>query len=177
MQGRQAMLNVQAKKYLKLIDDAASRYKINYNKAREAATLFKQGDFEGALRKIWGNKLEIETVNNEEGGHTTTTTYTIDGYGTFTDKITRKGPDFYSRSITATYKDVPNPGFSLSSIVYVDVKRNGNNFEGQIERATLDAFKSVPCALIYNILFTCWDSTHVSTICSPLYIKLRKKLS
>lgn len=176
IQGRQPMINTQAKKYLKHIDDAAAKYKINYNKAREAAKLFKMGDLEGALRKVWGNKLEVETVNAEENGHTTTTTYTIDCYGTFTDKITRKGPDFYSRSITATYNDNPNPGFALSSVFYVDVKRNGNNFEGQIERATLDAFRSVPCALIYNILFTCWDSTNISTICSPLYIKLRKKL-
>ena len=49
------VLSKQTKTWLKELDAAVEKLGLSYDDCRSAAKQFKTGDFEGALKTIWGN--------------------------------------------------------------------------------------------------------------------------
>ena len=166
------VLSNQTKAWLKSLDAAVEANKLTYDKCREAAKQFKKGDFEGALRTIWKNKLDVETTNSENGGNTKTRIYTIDGYATFTEKIEYKSNSF-SQSITGSYISCSTPGYSLGTIISVSGKHEGD-IEAFADRMATAAMAARNTANIYNILFVGMDIP--SKFISKPMLKLKKSL-
>ena len=88
------VLSNQTKTWLKELDKAVKKNKLNYKQCRTAAKQFKTGDFESAVKTIWGDKVDIETTNSENGGNIKVKTYSINGYGTFTERVEYKNNAF-----------------------------------------------------------------------------------
>ena len=122
------VLSKQTKTWLKELDAAVERLGLDYDKCREAARQFKTGDFEGALKTIWGNKLEIDVTKSENGGNTTVKVYTAADYATFTEKIEYKNGTF-THSIIGRYTETPTPGYSLGTIIAVAGKADPTDVE------------------------------------------------
>jgi hypothetical protein len=162
----------QSRKFLKELDSAMKLYKLDYEQCREAARLFKTGNFRGALEKIWG-KSKINTVQlHSEGGATEIYVYEVSGYGSFRETIVRKGMTQYKHTITAKYSDNPTPSHPLA--VVIDVETKGNERDQEI--ALKDAFAGRSTADIYNILFVCMDGYDMSKVLSKYHLKLRTRL-
>lgn len=163
----------QSRKYLKELNQRFADLKLDYEQCREAARLFKKGDFKGALMKIWGkSNVKVDQINSE-GGSIETYIYTVKGYGEFKEAITRKGMTQYSHRITATYVDNPTPSFPLATIIDASSIKGS---EKDQEIATKTAFASRSTAAIYNILFVCMDGYDMSKVLSKYHLKLKNKL-
>lgn len=167
------VLSNQTRTWLKNLDAAMERWKLSYDQCRDAARKFKLGDFEGALKTIWKGKLDVEVKNSENGGNSTTKTYTIDGYATFTERIEYKNGSF-AHSITGRYDENPTPGYSLGTIISVYGKGEGHNVENVDDRMTREALSARNTANIYNILFVGCD-IQGKFISKPM-LKLKKSL-
>lgn len=167
------VLSNQTRTWLKSLDSAMERWKLSYDQCRDAARKFKLGDFEGALKTIWKGKLDVEVKNSENGGNSTTKTYTIDGYATFTERIEYKNGSF-AHSITGRYDENPTPGYSLGTIISVYGKGEGHNVESVDDRMTKEALSARNTANIYNILFVGCD-IQGKFISKPM-LKLKKSL-
>lgn len=167
------VLSNQTRTWLKSLDAAMERWKLSYDQCRDAARKFKLGDFEGALKTIWKGKLDVEVKNSENGGNSTTKTYTIDGYATFTERIEYKNGSF-AHSITGRYDENPTPGYSLGTIISVYGKGEGHNVESVDDRMTREALSARNTANIYNILFVGCD-IQGKFISKPM-LKLKKSL-
>lgn len=170
--GTNALSN-QTKGWLKELDAAVEKYKLSYDQCRLAARKFKLGDFEGALKTIWGKKLDVEVVNSENGGNKTVRTYTVDGYGVFTETIEFKDRSFI-HSVTAKYNDCPTPGYSLGTIISVSGKCETSSIEVTADTLAGEAFSRRNTANIYNILFVCCDIN--SKFISKPMLRLKKSL-
>jgi hypothetical protein len=167
------VLSNQTRTWLKTLDSAVEKWKLSYDQCHEAARKFKLGDFEGALKTVWKNKLDVEVKNSENGGNLTIKTYTIDGYATFTERIEYKNGSFI-HSITGRYDENPTPGFSLGTVMSVYGKGEGYNVESIDDRMTKEALASRNTANIYNILFVGCD-IQGKFISKPM-LKLKKSL-
>ena len=167
------ILSNQTKAWLKALDSAVERYGFNYDDCREAARKFKTGDFEGALKQIWGKQLEIDTTKSENGGNITTKVYTAADYAVFTEKIEYKNGTFV-HTITGTYSETPTPGYSLGTIIAISGKADSNVIELVDDRKTREALSARNTANIYNILFVGSD-IHSKFISKPM-LKLKKSL-
>lgn len=167
------VLSNQTKAWLKALDSAVERYGLNYDDCREAARKFKTGDFEGALKQIWGKQLEIDTTKSENGGNITTKVYTAADYAVFTEKIEYKNGTFV-HTITGTYSETPTPGYSLGTIIAISGKADSNVIELVDDRKTREALSARNTANIYNILFVGSD-IHSKFISKPM-LKLKKSL-
>lgn len=167
------VLSNQTRTWLKNLDAAMERWKLSYDQCRDAARKFKLGDFEGALKTIWGKKLDVETTNSENGGNKTVRVYTVDGYGVFTETIEFKN-NSYIHSVTAKYNDVPTPGFSLGTIISVSGKCETSSIEVTADTMACEAFSRRNTANIYNILFVCCDIN--SKFISKPMLRLKKPL-
>ena len=167
------VLSKQTKTWLKELDAAVERYNLNYDKCREAARKFKSGDFEDALKTIWGNRLEVDITRSEDGGNITTKTYTAADYATFVEKIEYKNGTFV-HTITGRYSETPTPGYSLGTVIAVSGKANQSDIELIDDRKTHEALAARNTANIYNILFVGCD-IHSKFISKPM-LKLKKTL-
>lgn len=167
------VLSNQTKAWLKALDSAVERYGLNYDDCREAARKFKTGDFEGALKQIWGKRLEIDITKSENGGNITTKVYTAADYAVFTEKIEYKNGTFV-HTITGTYSETPTPGYSLGTIIAISGKAESNVIELIDDRKTREALSARNTANIYNILFVGSD-IHSKFISKPM-LKLKKSL-
>lgn len=166
------VLSKQTKDWLKALDAAVERLNLSYDDCRAAAKKFKLGDFEGALRTIWGKQLEIDT-NKSDNGTSVTKTYIAGDYAVFTEKIDYKNGSF-AHSITGKYSETPTPGFSLATIISIYGKAEPNDFEIIDDRKTHEAMAARNTANIYNILFVGCD-IHSKFISKPM-LKLKKSL-
>lgn len=168
------------KHFLKLLDDRQSELNLDYERARQAARLFKMGDFEGALKKIWGSTRVKKDIEIEGDGNFITNRYIVRGWGAFLEKISWLRPSKYIHTIQATYEDNPNPTFDLASVLYVEERKPAaattREFEQIIDNSNSKAFKEVPTALIYNILFVGYGGTGISVPLNKNYLRLIKKL-
>lgn len=165
-----------AAKYLKELDARVNELGLDYQQCREAAKMFKQQNFQGALEKIWGkNKIKVDT-NHMMDGAVETYTYTVVGYGVFKEQYTRKNGNTYIHTITATYDDNPCPSYPLGTIISVNLKANNYNFEDIQERANKEAFLGRSTAAIYNILFVNYDGSDMSRVLSKRHLRLKNKL-
>lgn len=165
-----------ARKYLKQLDGRMEELSLDYEQCREAARLFKKGDFEGALKKIWG-KSKVKTSNfHANDGNIETYVYDVDGYGTFTEKFIRKGMTMWSHTITAVYKDNPSPSYSLATVIGVELKSNTRDFDRMQELSTKESFLNRSTAAIYNILFVNMDGYDMTNVLSKRHLKLRNRL-
>ena len=162
----------QTKQWLKLLDEAVEKNKLSYDKCREAAKKFKMGDFEGALRTIWGKKLDVEIKNSENGGSSKIKYYEIAGYGTFTEKTDYKGSSF-SGSIIGSYVNCSTPGYSLGTVITFSGRGDGD-IEIAADKAATEALQNRNTANIYNILFVGIDIP--SKFISKPMLKLKKPL-
>lgn len=163
----------QSRKFLKQLDIKMEELGLSYDQCREAAKLFKRGDFKGALIKIWGrSKVKIEQLHTE-GGTTEKYIYTVNGYGEFTETITR-GRDYW-HAIRARYNDDPTPSFPLATVIDLSLPLAKSNEKFQ-ENALKEAFMGRSTAAIYNILFVCMDGYDMSKVLSKYHVKLRNKL-
>lgn len=167
------VLSKQTKTWLKELDAAVEKYNLSYDKCREAARQFKMGDFESALRTIWGNKLEVDVTKSENGGNITTKTYTAGGYAVFTERIEYKNGTFV-HYITGRYSETPTPGYSLGTIIAINGKGDPSEIELIDDRMTRQALGARNTANIYNILFVGVD-IHSKFISKPM-LKLKKTL-
>lgn len=165
--------SVAARKFLKQLDARVKELGLNYEQCREAVRLFKKGDFEGALKKIWGKSKVKTSSNHSNDGLIETYIYDVNGYGTFTEKFVRKGLSMWSHTITAVYKDNPSPSYPLGTIISTDLKSNN---EREQELASLNAFARRSTAAIYNILFVNMDGYDMTSVLSKYHLKLRNKL-
>lgn len=166
------VLSKQTKDWLKTLDAAVERLNLSYDDCRVAAKKFKQGDFEGALRTIWGKALEVDTSKSESGS-SVTKTYIVGDYAVFTEKIDYKNGSF-AHSITGKYSETPTPGFSLATVISIFGKAEPNEFELVDDRKTHEAMSARNTANIYNILFVGCD-IHPKFISKPM-LKLKKSL-
>lgn len=166
------VLSNQTKSWLKQLDATVEKYKLSYDQCRNAARKFKLGDFEGALKTIWGKKLDVETTNSENGGNKTVRTYTIDGYGVFTETIEYKEKSFI-HTVTAKYDAVPTPGYSLGTVISTSGKAE-SSVDVVADNAACEAFSRRNTANIYNILFVCCDIN--SKFISKPMLRLKKPL-
>lgn len=162
----------QTKMWLKSLDAAVEQNGFTYDQCREAAKKFKHGDFEGALKTIWGKKLEIEIKNSENGGSSKVKYYDIIGYGSFTEKLEYKNGS-YVGSITGSYVNCSAPGYSLGTIVSFSGRGEGD-LEILADKACTTAMQARNTANIYNILFVGVDVP--SKIISKPMLKLKKSL-
>ena len=167
------VLSNQTKAWLKALDAAVERYGLNYNDCREAAKKFKTGDFEGALKQIWGKQLYVDITKSENGGNATTKVYTATDYAVFTEKIEYKNGTFV-HSITGTYSETPTPGYSLGTVVTLSGKANPNEIELMDDKKTREALAARNTANIYNILFVGCD-IHSKFLSKPM-LRLKKSL-
>lgn len=166
-------LSNQTKTWLKELDSAVERNGLNYDKCREAARQFKQGDFEGALKTIWGKKLEVDVTKSENGGNITNKVYTAGDYAVFTEKIEYKNST-YIHTITGRYSETPTPGYSLGTIIAISGKAEPSEIELVDDKETRKALANRNTANIYNILFVGCD-IHSKFISKPM-LKLKKSL-
>lgn len=166
-------LSKQTKTWLKELDAAMEKHKLTYDKCRQAAKQFKLGNFEAALKTIWGKKLDVETQNSENGGNIKTVTYSVPGYATWTEKIEYKGGSFL-HSITGTYDNCPAPGYSLGTIISVSGKGDAAEIETIDNRMSTTAFGKRNTANIYNIMFVGIDIP--SKFISKPMLKLKNPL-
>lgn len=162
----------QTKSWLKCLDSAVEENGLTYDKCREAAKKFKHGDFEGALKNIWGKKLEVEVKNSENGGSSKTKYYEIAGYASFIEKVEYKN-NSYIGSITGSYVNCSTPGYSLGTVVTFSGKGEGD-IEILADKACTAAMQARNTANIYNILFVGVDVP--SKIISKPMLKLKKSL-
>lgn len=167
------VLSNQTKTWLKRLDAAVERLGLDYNTCRTAARQFKTGDFEGALKTIWGNRLEIDTDKSGNGGNVTIRTYAAGDYAVFTERIEYKNGSF-AHSITGRYSESPNPGYSLGTVINVYGKGDSHNIEITDDKAVRDALAARNTANIYNILFVGCD-IHSKFLSKPM-LKLKKAL-
>lgn len=167
---------VAARKYLKQLDERVKELGLDYEQCREAARTFKKGDFEGALKKIWGKSKVKTTTNHTNDGMVESYIYDVDGYGTFTEKFVRKGMTMWSHTITAVYKDNPSPSYPLATVIGVELKSNVKDFDRLQELSTKESFLNRSTAAIYNILFVCMDGYDMTSVLSKRHLKLRNKL-
>ena len=167
------VLSNQTKAWLKELDSAVERNGLNYDDCRKAAKQFKQGDFESALKTIWGKKLEIDVTKSENGGNITNKVYTAGDYAVFTERIEYKNGT-YVHSITGRYSETPTPGYSLGTIIAFSGKAEPNEIELIDDRKTREALAARNTANIYNILFVGCD-IHSKFISKPM-LKLKKTL-
>lgn len=167
------VLSNQTKTWLKTLDSRVATLGLKYDDCREAARKFKTGDFEGALKTIWGKRLEVDTVKSENGGNVTTITYTAGDYAVFTERIEYKNNAFI-HSITGKYSEAPTPGYSLGTIISVSGKAEQSDIEMADDRATRSALSARNTANIYNILFVGCD-VHSKFLSKPM-LKLKKSL-
>lgn len=165
-------LSNQTKGWLKELDAAVDKYKLNYDQCRKAAKQFKQGNFEEALRTIWGKNLDVEVTNSENGGNAITKVYRASDYAIFTEKTSYKNNSF-SRSITASYSTCSTPGYSLGTIITISGKADGD-VEIGADDAQQKAMAARNTANIYNILFVGVDVP--SKFISKPMLKLKKPL-
>lgn len=166
------VLSNQTKTWLKRLDAEVARLGLDYGTCRTAARQFKTGDFEAALRTIWGNQLEIDT-NKSDNGTKIVRTYTASDYAVFTEKIEYKNGSFV-HSITGRYSEIPNPGYSLGTVISVYGKGDSHNIEIDDDKAVRNALASRNTANIYNILFVGCD-IHSKFLSKPM-LKLKKLL-
>jgi hypothetical protein len=167
------VLSKQTKSWLKALDAAVEKYGLSYDKCREAAKQFKTGDFENALKTIWGNKLEVDVVKSENGGNIVVKTYTAGDYAIFTEKIEYKNGT-YVHSITGRYSEIPTPGYSLGTVIAISGKAEPAEIELIDDRKTREALAARNTANIYNILFVGCD-IHSKFISKPM-LKLKNRL-
>lgn len=167
------VLSKQTKTWLKELDAAVEKLGLSYDNCRSAAKQFKTGDFEGALKTIWGNKLEVDVVKSENGGNSTTITYTAGDYAVFTEKIEYKNGAFV-HSITGRYSETPTPGYSLGTVISINGKADPSEVELIDDRKTREALSARNTANIYNILFVGAD-IHSKFLSKPM-LKLKKSL-
>lgn len=167
------VLSKQTKTWLKELDAAVEKLGLSYDDCRSAAKQFKTGDFEGALKTIWGNKLEVDVVKSENGGNSTTITYTAGDYAVFTEKIEYKNGAF-AHSITGRYSETPTPGYSLGTVISINGKADPSEVELIDDRKTREALSARNTANIYNILFVGAD-IHSKFLSKPM-LKLKKSL-
>lgn len=165
--------SVASRKFLKQLDERVEQLGLDYEQCREAARLFKKGNFEGALKKIWGKSKVKTSTNHSNDGLTETYIYEINGYGTFTERVVRKGISMWSHTITAVYVDNPTPSYPLGTIISAELKSNN---EREQELASLNAFAHRSTAAIYNILFVNMDGYDMTASLSKYHLKLRNKL-
>ena len=170
--GKNTLAN-QTKGWLKALDAAMEKHKLSYDQCRLAARKFKLGDFEGALKTIWGKKLDIDVQNSENGGNVKDVIYTIPGYGTFKEHIEYRN-NSYVHNITGKYDDCPNPGYSLGTIITVSGKCETSSIEVTADIMAADAMSKRNTANIYNILFVAVD-VPAKFISKPL-LKLKRAL-
>jgi hypothetical protein len=163
-----------AKKFLKRLNERVLELGLTYEQCREAAKLFKTGNFEAALRKIWKGKVKV-TSNHINDGSIETYTYDVNGYGTFTEKIARNGK-VYQHTITAKYIDNPYPSKALGTVIEVYERANNLDFEALQEKANKEAFLHRSTAAIYNILFVNMDGHDMSAVLSKHNLRLKNKL-
>ena len=164
-----------ARHYLKELDARVEALGLTYEQCREAARLFKKGEFEKSLKKIWGNKVKVDE-RNENNGYTHIITYTISNYATFTEIIDYTGLQHYRHEITAEYINVENPSYVLEKPLYISVKKQQSDFASQINVANKEGFVTVPCAWIYDFLFVGFDGRDLSSSLSKYHLKLETKL-
>lgn len=167
------VLSKQTKTWLKELDATVEKLGLSYDDCRSAAKQFKTGDFEGALKTIWGNKLEVDVVKSENGGNSTTITYTAGDYAVFTEKIEYKNGTFV-HSITGRYSETPTPGYSLGTVIAINGKADPSEVELIDDRKTREALSARNTANIYNILFVGAD-IHSKFLSKPM-LKLKKAL-
>ena len=167
------VLSKQTKTWLKALDAAVERLGLSYGDCRTAARQFKQGNFEGALKTIWGKDLEVDITKSENGGNTTIRVYTAGDYATFTEKIEYKNGTFV-HSITGRYSESPRPGYSLGTIIAISGKADPAEVELVDDRRTREALAARNTANIYNILFVGCD-IHSKFISKPM-LKLKNRL-
>lgn len=166
------VLSNQTKQWLKALDAAVEKYGLTYDNCREAAKKFKMGDFEGALKTIWGNRLEVDVEKSANGGNIVKT-YVAGDYAVFTEKISYKNGTF-THSITGQYSETPTPGYSLGTIIATSGKADPSEIELVDDRSTRTALAARNTANIYNILFVGCD-IHSKFISKPM-LKLKKTL-
>lgn len=163
-----------ARKFLKQLDSRMNELGLTYEQCREAAKLFKVGNFEAALRKIWKGKVKV-TANHINDGAIETYTYDVIGYGTFIEKIIRNSKH-YEHTITAKYTENPYPSKSLGTVIEVSEKASNTDFEAVQDKANKEAFLHRSTAAIYNILFVNMDGHDMSAVLSKHNIKLKNRL-
>lgn len=163
-----------AKKFLKQLNERVLELGLTYDQCREAAKLFKQGNFEAALRKIWKGKVKV-TSNHIKDGSIETYTYDVNGYGTFIERIARNSK-IYDHIITAKYVDNPYPSKALGTVIEVSERAGNSDFEAVQDKANKEAFLHRSTAAIYNILFVNMDGHDMSAVLSKHNIKLKNKL-
>lgn len=168
-----SVLSKQTKSWLKELDAAVEKLGLDYDKCRMAARQFKKGNFEEALKTIWGNKLEVDTMKSENGGNIVVKTYTIDEYATFTEKIEYKNGSFV-HTITGSYSETPTPGYSLGTVIAISGKGEPAEIELIDDRKTREALAARNTANIYNILFVGCD-IHSKFLSKPM-LKLKNRL-
>ena len=162
-----------SRKFLKQLDARVEELGLTYDQCRDAAKLFKKGDFAGALTKIWGRSRVKTNQLHNDGGSVEIYVYTIDGYGEFRETITRKGLTQYSHSIHAKYDTNPCPSFPLATVIDVSLSKANEKYQ---ELMVKDAFLSRTTAAIYNILFVCMDGYDMQKVLSKYHLKLKQKL-
>ena len=166
------ILSNQTRMWLKKLDAAVEFNGLDYDTCRKAARQFKTGDFEEALRTIWGKTLEVDVEKSNDGTMIVKTYVAID-YAVFTEKISYKN-GAYIHSITGKYSESPTPGYSLGTIISVSGKAETHNVEIVDDKAVRAALAARNTANIYNILFVGCD-IHSKFISKPM-LKLKKSL-
>jgi len=160
----------EAKRFLKQLDARQDELGITKEKAREAVKAFWSGDFPGALKLIWGNKVRMEKTN-AAGGIQTIITYTIPNWGVYTEVFDYSGFNTYVHKITLSLDENPEPDFYLSSVYSCYCKRKGTDFVADQRREDAAAWK-VRVSKIWNCLFVGFESRSLADVIGPYYCHL-----
>lgn len=172
----------EARKWLKTLDARAEELGLDYNQCRDAAKLWRSGEFEKSLKKIWGQKVRV-TDRNEDNGYTTIREYTVKGWAVYTEIIKRSAlSGDYLHSITVHYDNLEFPQFPLTNPFYVYIKKkttglnsSPDSFIGQQKAADSKEWEK-RVAHIYNCLFVGDDVRDCAVTLSGYNIKHINKL-
>lgn len=164
-----------AKDFLKELDNRQRELGINKNKARAAVKAFWQGNFPEALKLIWGNKV-ITDKQNSDAGYKTTITYTISGWGTYTE-VYEHTSAAYLHKIDLSLEQDENPDYALKAVYHCYVSKRGTDFAGQYKSEDAAAWRSRNVATIYNFLFVGFEGRDLSISIGREHCFCKNKIS
>lgn len=150
-----------AKKFLKALDSRMSELELDIETVNNAIKTFWSGDFPKALKLIWKNKIK-SSREESDGGSTITYTYTVDGYGTFTETYVHNLSN-YKHSIDFEPDNADMSCYELKHLLMSTCTHKGINYGPLVDKANREAYK-IKSLYIMNTLFVGFACRELSSV-------------
>jgi len=163
----------EAKNFLKELDKRQAELGIDKEAARKAVAAYWVGNFPQALKCVWGKKV-IEDF--QKSGYCTTMSYTVPGWGIYTEKVDHSPNQAYVHSVDLSLEGNENPDFALKSVYHCYVPKKGTDMTNHMkEDSAMWRAKSV--AQILNFLFVGFECRDLELCTSRGYCPCVNKIN